>query len=89
MANTRLVRYIESIGGVASSSELKASGFSAGAIAYALETGLADGDNARRKHGKVLRRGALHRRPPQAKKNRRSRKEVWQFHHFTIIRHVM
>lgn len=27
MANTRLVRYIESIGGVASSSELKASGF--------------------------------------------------------------
>lgn len=42
MANTRLVRYIESIEGVATSSELKASGFSAGAIAYALETGLVD-----------------------------------------------
>ena len=42
MANTRLARYIESIGGVATSSELKASGFSAGAIAYALETGLVD-----------------------------------------------
>ncbi len=71
MANTRLVRYIESIGGVASSSELKASGFSAGAIAYALETGLADSDNVRGEHGEVLRRGALYRRPPQAKKNRR------------------
>lgn len=67
MANTRLVRYIESIGGVATSSELKASGFSASAIAYALETGLVD----KLTRGGILHtrrlRGRLHRnRPPLA-----------------------
>lgn len=42
MTSAELMKHIEDVGGIASSSELRASGFSAGAIAYALETGLVD-----------------------------------------------
>jgi predicted transcriptional regulator of viral defense system len=42
MANVEVAKHIDSVGGVTTSSELKSAGFTAGAIAYACETGSID-----------------------------------------------
>ena len=42
MAGVDISEQINGLGGIATSSELKSAGFSAGAIAYALETGSID-----------------------------------------------